>query len=257
MKIYRMAILTLVAVSLGMVPAARADHEREFNTVSQHAEMIVCASRELKDELKYRFHCSRLFGELMSTNTRIRARANALQAQAGACRCGRDYGRLVCDLETLICRLDTLIDEAAARAARGIDPPIGCERTGKLKVARMREALACIKRTSAVFGGAVLGVRHDDIAPDYSGDWDDDFIPGNGYGPGFPFGNGSGFNPGNGLGRGGYDLGYGSMPNRPLAVPGYGGGLGSWNSGNLSRGLTLDRGGLTYRNGGFSVHLAR
>ncbi len=248
MKIFRMILVILAATtSVGTVKTVRADHDENYSSITSHAEAIICASDELRDELRYRFHDSRLYGELLSTNARIHGKAIVLRAQSRARSCGRSSDRIVCDLEELVCRLDEGI-----RAALRLGCRIGSTRGAEMQVARMREAIRGIKREMSI-----VGVSLEEVAPGYLGGFGNGYESGYGSGYGGGYGSGSGSGYGNGYGRGNGN-GYGTHPRQSQSsIPSYGSGRTSWGNPGYGRGVSLDRNGLTLNTGGFSVHLNR
>ena len=242
-----MLVILAATTSVGTVKTVRADHDENYSNITNHAEAIICASDELRDELRYRFHDSRLYGELLSTNARIHGKAIALRAQSRACSYGRSSDRIVCDLEELICRLDEGI-----RAAQQMDRRIGSPRRAEMQVARMREAIRCIKHEMSI-----VGVSLEEVVPGYLGGFGNGYESGFGSGYGGGYGSGSGSGYGNGYGRGN-GIGNGTLPRQSQpSIPSYGSGRTSWGNPGYGRGVSLDRNGLTLNTGGFSVHLNR
>lgn len=248
MKIFRTMLVVLATTTgVGTVKTARADHDENYSNITKHAEAIICATDELRDELHYRFHDSRLYGELLSTNARIHGKAIALRAQSRARSCGRSSDRIVCDLFELVCRLDEGI-----RAALRTDCRIGSPRRAEMKVARMREAIRCIQREMSIVGASL-----EEVAPGYPG--------GLGYGGGSWTGHSSAYNPGTGYGSGngnGFDRrssgGYSTLTRGSMSsFPSSENGRRNLGGQSYGRGVSLDRNGLTLNTGGFSVHLNR
>lgn len=168
MKIFRMMLVaTVFATNAVSASRARADHDVRYANISNHAEMIVCASRDLNEELRYRFHDSRRYGDLLATNARIRSKANYLQAQARPWRNSAAFLRFLAELDEQICRMDALIDEARFRANRGIDPWLGNTRFAEAHVAQMREAIQCIERELSIQNAPPFAVPFEEFAPSY------------------------------------------------------------------------------------------
>jgi hypothetical protein len=184
MKMIRLMCLALTGgAAVSFCAPARGDHETEFTTIGVEAENINCAARDLDDELRYRFHDSCLFRELLATNSRIRGKASSLRAQARSRSCGRSFERTLRDLDDLICRMDGLISEARVRALRGIEPPLGCTQPAEYLVARMRRSMLIIERQSRGIAASDR-IEYGEIAPDAGGRWGYEgwAAPGGGYG---------------------------------------------------------------------------
>lgn len=142
----------VVATSAWALPAGAADHEHHYQSIANHAEEIGIASRELNDELRYHFRDSRLYGELITVNSRIRAKAHYLRSQARPSRHVSTVHRQVGELHALIAELDHLMDEVRFRVSRRLDRPIMHFRESRALVSNMHEAIDCLIREEANFG---------------------------------------------------------------------------------------------------------
>ncbi len=210
------AVLATTAMSAS---AAHADHDEIYARISSHAEMIVCASRDLNNELRYRFHDSRRYGDLLATNARIRSKANYVRSLARSSRREATLHRFLAELDEQVCRLESLVAEAKHRAARGYDPRLGNTHVADAYVAQMHEAVHGIQRDLSLRSAPQIVIPRQQNLPGYPGEWN--YERGTGFG--------RGYNPG-------YDSGYGS---------------------SSGRGISLDRDGLTLKTGGLSVHFDR
>ena len=220
MKMIRTMLVAFVLVKTAMsVSTARADHDEIYARISSHAEMIVSASRDLNNELRFRFHDSRRYGDLLATNARIRSKANYVRSLARSSRREATLHRFLAELDEQVCRLESLVAEAKHRAARGDDPRLGNTRVADAYIAEIHEAIHCIQRDLSLRSAPQIAVPREQYAPGYSGDW--------GY-----------------EGGRGFDRGYN---------PGYGSGFGS----SSGRGIRLDRDSITLSTGGLSVHFDR
>jgi hypothetical protein len=152
----RLLMLSVMAASLGaMSTAARADHDYSVALIADRAEAIVCESRDLQSDLRSSMRDSALFGDLISTNARIRSKANYIRSQTRPGRSAVSLVRFVGELDELICRMDALIDEADWRVRRRLDSPLVCTRLAKARVSRMRFAIDEIRQALAFRGNEV------------------------------------------------------------------------------------------------------
>lgn len=166
--------MVAIVATLGIGSStARADHDHRYASISAQADGIVCAARDLNDELRYRFHDSRRYGDLLATNARIRSKANYLRAHARSGRCGPTFVRFLAELDEQICRMDSLIADANFRAQRGFDPPLGCTHAAEAYVAQMHRGLFEIQNAVAELNAPPVVIPYNTAPSTNYGQWQD------------------------------------------------------------------------------------
>lgn len=142
---FGIVVATFVGLLIALPGNAKADHESQPQFVQLKSEALQCAADDMRDEIKAHFRKSKVYGKMLSTNSRIKFRSGAIARRVKRNPCYSSMDRDLRKLDELVHELYELYEEAIDRSIRCLDKPIvGSTVHVAVKLGGMIELTHCI-----------------------------------------------------------------------------------------------------------------